>query len=116
MCGKARESLSSVMESGLLKRSFREASGLAKARHLHFEASKFVRGGTRRAQSKLHGDGIFGVAGDVPAGILRGMGEERVRAGHVFLGLQSVHLVLGFVAFVGDSKKASAVYGTGGAA
>src|SRR5208337_4197088 len=34
MCGKARESLSSVMESGLLKRSFREASGLAKARHL----------------------------------------------------------------------------------
>ena len=59
----------------------------------------------------LHRDGIFGVARNVPAGIVIGVREKCAGAGDVFLRLHGVDLVFGFVSFVGYGEKADAVDG-----
>jgi hypothetical protein len=59
----------------------------------------------------LHRDGIFGVAGDIPAWIETAVREECAGAGDVFLRLHGVDLVFGFVSFVGNGEKADAVDG-----
>jgi hypothetical protein len=59
----------------------------------------------------LHSDGIFGVARNVPAGIVIGVREKGAGAGDIFFGLHGVDLVFGFVSFVGNCQKANAVDG-----
>jgi hypothetical protein len=67
-------------------------------------------------KSRLHWDGVFGVAGNVPAGAVAALGEEGTRAGHVFFGLLNVDLVFDAVSLVGNGKQADAVNaGSGGA-
>ncbi len=59
----------------------------------------------------LHLDRVVGVAGDVPAGIGAGVGEERVGAGDVFFGLDGVDLKFGLAEFAGDGEDAGAMDG-----
>jgi hypothetical protein len=67
-------------------------------------------------KSRLHWDGVFGVAGNVPAGAIAALGEEGTRAGHVFFGLLNVDLVFDAVSFVGNGQESDAVNaGSGGA-
>lgn len=68
----------------------------------------------RETGCELHGDGVVGVARDVPAGLLVGMGEESAGAGDVLFGADGVDLVVGFVALVWNGQKAEAVDGGGG--
>lgn len=49
------------------------------------------------------------MAGDVPAGLVVGVGEESAGARDVFFGMERVNLIFGFVAFVGDRKDAKPV-------
>jgi hypothetical protein len=60
-------------------------------------------------RKRLHRDGIFGMARNIPAGIVRGVREKRARAGDVLFRLHGINLVLGFVALVGNGQKADAV-------
>ena len=64
-----------------------------------------------RNETWLHGDGIFCVARDVPAGIVLCVGKDCAGAGKVFFGGHRVDLIFGFVALVGNRKKADAVDG-----
>jgi hypothetical protein len=57
----------------------------------------------------LHGDGIFGVAVYVPAGIVLGVRENRAGTGDVLFWSYGVDLIFGFVALGGDGEKANAV-------
>jgi hypothetical protein len=59
----------------------------------------------------LHRDGIVGVAADVPAGILAGVGEKRTGTGDVFFGVEGVNLEFGFVAVVRDGEETDAMDG-----
>jgi len=64
----------------------------------------------------LHRDGIFGVVGDVPAGIALGVGEDCAGAGNVFFGSDGVELKFGFAGFVRNGEKADAMNGRVGRA
>ena len=64
-----------------------------------------------RNETWLHGDGIFCVARDVPAGIVLCVGKDCAGAGKVFFGSECVDLVFGFVALIGNREKADAVDG-----
>jgi hypothetical protein len=71
---------------------------------------------SRLRKTNLHRDGVFCVAGDIPAGTIAALGEQGARAGHVFFGLLSVNLIFHAVSFVGDSQEAYAMNtGSGGA-
>jgi hypothetical protein len=63
--------------------------------------------------SELHGNGILGVADNVPTGLLCGVRKKRMRAGNIFFRLQGVGGVLGFSTLVGDGQQAPPVNGTG---
>src|SRR5208337_4207976 len=65
---------------------------------------------------KLHRNGIFGVAGDVPAWADSGVGKEGAHAGEVLFGLLRVNLVIDFVVFERNGEKAIAVDAAGGGA
>src|SRR5208337_1841637 len=58
---------------------------------------------------KLHRNGIFGVARDVPARADSGVGKEGAHAGEVLFGLLGVNLVIDFVVFERNGEKAIAV-------
>jgi hypothetical protein len=59
-------------------------------------------------------DWVVGVAGDVPAGAVVGVGEEGAGAGDVFFGMNGVDLIFHFVAFVGNEEHADAMDGGSG--
>jgi len=56
------------------------------------------------------------VSGDVPAGILARVGEQRARTGDVFFGMDGVDLKFSFVAVVGNREDADAMNGRRGGA
>jgi len=68
------------------------------------------------AQEESHGDGVVGVTGDVPTGIVLGVGKERAGAGDVFFRTEGVNLEFHFVAVVRDGKEAEAMHGGSGGA
>jgi hypothetical protein len=72
--------------------------------------------GTTKTLRRLHGDGIFGVAGDVPARADSGVGKEGTHAGEVLFGLLGVKLVFDFVVFEWNGEKSIAVDAAGGGA
>lgn len=55
-------------------------------------------------KSSLHRDGIFGVTGYIPAGILCGVRKERMRAWNIFFRLHGVDRVFGLATFVRDGQ------------
>lgn len=65
---------------------------------------------------RLHGDGIFGVAGYVPAWADAAMGKEGANAGKVLFRLLGVNLVFDFVVFQWNGEKTDAVDAAGGGA
>ena len=65
---------------------------------------------------RLHRNGIFGVAGNIPAGVVLRVREKRARTGDIFFGSHSVDLVFDFVALVGNGEKADVVNGRIGGA
>jgi hypothetical protein len=65
------------------------------------------RGSTERDGSD--GDGVVGVAGNVPAGAAAALGEEGVATGDVLFGMDLVEFESGVVGFVGYGEKANAV-------
>lgn len=67
-----------------------------------------------RSYAGLHRDGVFGVTNDVPARVLRGVGEKGVGAGNIFFRMDFVDLEFRFATFIRDGQKASTVDGTGG--
>lgn len=73
-------------------------------------------GSGQAAFRKSHGDRIVGVAEDVPARILAGVGEQRARTGDVFFGVYGVDLKFSFVAVVGNREDADAMNGRRGGA
>jgi len=75
-----------------------------------------TRRGTRKRWRRLHGDGVFGVADDVPARTDSGVGKERAGAGEVLFGFLRVKLVFDFVVFEWNGEKAKAVDAAGGGA
>jgi hypothetical protein len=77
-------------------------------------ATAGAQSGGKPPHSKLHGDGVVGVAGYVPAGAIAGVGEEGVGAGEVFFRVDGVDLIFDFVVFFGDGQHADAVDGAGG--
>ena len=64
---------------------------------------------------RLHGDGVVGVAGDVPAGILIGVGKQGAGAGDVFFRLRGIDFEIILTGFIGNSEHAGAMYGGRGA-
>ena len=82
------------------------------------EHEGFRKGGSsaQPGMAVLHGDGVVGVAGDVPAGFLIGVGEQGAGAGDVFFGMDFVELVFGFVAFFGNREHANPMDGGTGSA
>ena len=62
------------------------------------------------------GDGVVGVAGDVPARPRATLRQKRPAAGNIFFGMNHVEFVGGFVALVGNGKETDAMNGTGGRA
>jgi hypothetical protein len=75
------------------------------------DASGFVFLACHIQPLRSHGDGVVGVAGEVPAGLLVGVRKEGSGAGDVFFGAEGVNLEIGFVALVRDREKANAVNG-----
>jgi len=59
----------------------------------------------------LHGDGVAGVAGDIPTGFVIGVGKEGAGAGDVFFGMSFVELVFGLVSLLGNGEHADAMNG-----
>lgn len=57
----------------------------------------------------LHGYGIFGVTGQVPAGTVAALGENRVAAGDILFRVNGIDFVFDFVALRGDSQETDAV-------
>jgi hypothetical protein len=66
----------------------------------------------RRYQAglQLHGDGVVGVAGDVPAGILIGVGKQGAGAGDVFFRLRGIDFEIILTGLIGNSKHAGAMH------
>jgi len=64
---------------------------------------------------QLHGDGVVGVAGDVPAGILIGVGKQGAGAGDVFFRLRGIDFEIILTGLIGNSEHAGAMYGGRGA-
>ena len=62
----------------------------------------------------LHGDGVVGVTGDVPAGASATVGKERVAARQILFGFNGVQLIVYFVVFYGNGQKTDAVDGAVG--
>lgn len=54
------------------------------------------------------------MAGDIPAGIIVAVGEERTSTGHIFFRLISVHLQIEFAVLVGNREHAIAMDRTSG--
>jgi hypothetical protein len=54
----------------------------------------------------LHGNGVAGMFGDVPAGAIAAVREERAAAGKILLGAKRVDLVFDLVAFGGYGEQA----------
>jgi len=67
-----------------------------------------------RSGFALHHDGIVRVAGDIPAGIIVAVGEERTSTGHIFFRSISVHFQIKFAVLVGNRKHAVAMDRTSG--
>lgn len=72
--------------------------------------------GRRKTSQKLHGYRVVGVASDIPARAIAGVGKEGVDTGHIFLGAIRVDLVFDFIVFLRDSQDASAMDGALGEA
>ena len=70
----------------------------------------------RDGEELLHGNGIFGVARDVPTGIVLGVGEKRADTWNVFLWSYGVDPVFRLVGLVGDRQQADAMDGRVGGA
>jgi hypothetical protein len=68
-----------------------------------------------RGGLQLHGDGVVGVAGDVPARILIGVGEQRAGAGDVFFRLRGIDFEIILTGLIGNSEHAGAMHGGRGA-
>jgi len=60
------------------------------------------RRGKRARETKLHGDGVVGVLGDVPTRPDTGVREERAGARDILFRTNRVDLILDFVVFRWD--------------
>ena len=60
---------------------------------------------------ELHGDGVVGVARDIPAGMISGVRKQGVSARNIFLGAIGIDLVLNLVVFFGNGQDARTVNG-----
>ena len=70
--------------------------------------------GSDRREAALHGDGIVGVARNVPAWTHAAVREQRVGAGNILFGLLRVNFVIHLIVLEMNSKKADAVDAPGG--
>lgn len=70
----------------------------------------------RKTRQKLHRYRVVGVAGDIPARAIAGVGKEAVDTRHIFLRAIGVDLVFDFIVFLRNGQDASAMDGALGGA
>ena len=75
-----------------------------------FRASETTQATTTSPRRhELHGDGVVGVARDIPTGMIAGVWKQGVSARNIFLWAIGIDLVLDLVVFFGDGQDARAV-------